>query len=322
MSSLTSSDITSSLIRDILALPVGSMDEPQCVDDGQRPIGPPQQQQRPPPPQQQQQYQHQQMARYPTQQQSHDHAQAQAHWYGSDAQPMDAHISQPSQQPCGYSSSFVGSSYHAHHADAPKRSTSLYAGPILPTTPLVWASSSGTQGQEKYSYPASPTYSQLVQAHEPQQPYITPMHATGTSQVHIPAGPFSNVSGLTAQSTPIALWLFPQSATAPLPTRPVASPAGSNGGAGSPAPVTAPASQVPHGGDSRGTLVGMSPTAPVLMGRVIDVSGEAHFEGAPSQFPPELYPVGENAASPCWPTRKTEKLYGSRLDQVRRSCLF
>jgi hypothetical protein len=58
--------------------------------------------------------------------------------------------------------------------------------------------------------------------------------------------------------------------------------------------------------------------APVMMEQVIDVSGEERFEHSLSEFPPRPYPGGEKAKSPWWPTRKTEKLYGSRLDQVRR----
>ena len=61
---------------------------------------------------------------------------------------------------------------------------------------------------------------------------------------------------------------------------------------------------------------------PVMMDSVIDVSGEDRFEHGPSEFPPKPYPGGDKAKSPWWPTRKTEKLYGSRLDQVRRSFSF
>jgi hypothetical protein len=290
------------------AVPVG-MDERypkrRRVDDGQSPSGLSVAQQQ------------QQMAGYPTQQQYHGHGQA--HWYGSGAQSPNAPISQPSQQQSGYSSTFAGYSHHPHPAHAPARNPSMYAVPIPPTAPSQWASSGSTQGQEPYYHPGHPAYLQPVQGYQPQLPYTSPTHATGTYQVSTPAGSSSSGSGSFARPTPpMAPGTIPPSATVPLATRPHSSSVGSKGVAGPPGAVSAP-SQVPHRGASGGIPVGTGPAAPVLMEQVIDVSGEDRFEHGPSEFPPKPYPGGEKAKSPWWPTRKTEKLYGSRLDQVRRT---
>jgi hypothetical protein len=111
---------------------------------------------------------------------------------------------------------------------------------------------------------------------------------------------------------------LPPSATLLLVTRPLSSSAGSKGAAaGTSAAVSAVGSQVLHRGGSGGNPMGTGLAAPVMMYSVIDISGEDRFEHGPSELPPKRYPGREKAKSPWWPTRKTEKLYGSRLDQVR-----
>jgi hypothetical protein len=291
-----------------LAVPVG-MDEryPKrlWVDDGQSPSGlsVAQQQQR-------------QMAEYPNQQQYHGHGQA--HWYGSGAQSPNAPISQPSQQPYGYPSTPTGPiySHHTHAAHALMWNPSMYAAPT-PTAPSLWAGGGGTQ--EPYYHTGPPAYLQPVQGYQSQLPYTSPTYGTGTYQMSTPAGSSSSGSRSFARPTlPMAPGIIPPTATVPLVTRPLSSSAGPKGDAGPPAAVFSP-SQFPHRRASGGIPVGTGPAAPVLMEQVIDVSGEDRFEHGPSEFPPKPYPGGENAKSPWWPTRKTEKLYGSRLDQVRRT---
>ena len=294
----------------------GSVDERYAkrrrVDDGQSPSGLSVAQQQ------------QQMAGYPTQ---HYQSQNQPHWYGSGAQQTNAPVSQPSQPAYGYSSTSAGPSYshHAHHAHAhahaPARTAPMYAAPI-PTAPSQWTGSGGTQGQEQYYYTGAPAYSQPTQAYQ-QPPYTSPTHATGTYQVHTPAGSASSGSGSIARPTPpMAPGPIPPSATVPLVTRPVPSSAGSKGAAGPSAVVSAVGSQVPHRSGSGGNPTASGGAAPMMIDSVIDVSGEDRFEHGPSELPPKPYPGGEKAKSPWWPTRKTEKLYGSRLDQVRRSFSF
>ena len=285
---------------------VGPMDERspkrRRVDDGQSPSGLSVAQQQ------------QQLDRYPTQQYQ---SQNQAHWYGSGAPPTNAPVSQPSQPAYGYSSTSAGSSYsnHAHSAHASTRPPPMYAAPI-PTAPSQWTGSGSTQGHEQYYY-TGPPYSQPMQAYQ-QSPYTSPTHATGTYQVRTPAGSASSGSGSIARPTPpMASGTIPSSATVPLVTsRPLSSSAGSKGG-GSSATVPAAGSQVPPRSGSGGNPMSSGATAPVMMDSVIDVSGDDRFEHGPSEFPPKPYPGGEKAKSPWWPTRKTEKLYGSRLDQVR-----
>jgi hypothetical protein len=277
------------------------------VDDGQSPSGLSVAQQ-----------QQQQIAGYPTQQYQ---SQAQAHWYGSGAQPTNAPISQPSQPTYGYSSTSAGPSYsqHAHPAHAPTRNPSMYAAPI-PTAPSQWTSGSSTQGQEQYYYTGScrlPTANASLSAATVHLAHARDWNIPGPH----PAGSSSSGSGSIARPTPpMASGPIPPSATVPLVTRPLSSSAGSKGVAAGPsAAVSAAGSQVPHRGGSGGNPVGTGPAAPVMMESVIDVSGDDRFEHGPSEFPPKPYPGGEKAKSPWWPTRKTEKLYGSRLDQVRRS---
>ena len=128
---------------------------------------------------------------------------AQAHWYGSGAQPTNAPIPQPPQPPYGYSSTSAGPSYsqHAHPTHAPTRNPSMYASPVS-TAPSQWTSNN-TQGQEQYCYSGAAAYSQPTQASQ-QPPYTSPTHATGTYQVHTLAGPSSDGSGPIARPTTIA----------------------------------------------------------------------------------------------------------------------
>jgi hypothetical protein len=296
-------------------VPVGSMDERYAkrrrVDDGQSPSGLSVAQQQ------------QQMAGYPTQQYQ---SQAPAHWYGSGAQPTNAPISQPPQTSYGYSSTSAGPSYsqHAHPAHPSARNPAMYAAPIS-TAPSQWTGGNSTQGQEQYYYSGTAVYSQPTQAYQQQQPpYTSPTHATGTYQALTPAGSSSSGSGSIARPTPpMASGPIPSSATVPLDMRPLSSSAGSKGvAAGSSAAASAVGSQAPHrgagsGGNPMGTGHTSGHAAPVMMDSVIDVSGDDRFEHGPSEFPPKPYPGGDKAKSPWWPTRKTEKLYGSRLDQVR-----
>ena len=288
---------------------VGSMDERSSkrrrVHDEQSPSG------------QSVAHQQQQMIGYPTQQYQ---SQNQAHWYGSGAQPTNAPMSQPSQPIYGYSSTSAGPSYshHAPHAHAPTRTAPMYAAPI-PTAPSQWSGGGGTQGQEQYYYTGAAAYSQPTQAYQQPQ-YTSPAHTTGTYQVHTPAGSASSGSGSIRPTPPMASGPMPPSATV---NRPLSSSAGSKGAAAGPsAAVSAVGSQVPHRSGSGGNPAASGATAPVMMDSVIDVSGDDRFEHGPSEFPPKPYSGGEKAKSPWWPTRKTEKLYGSRLDQVWSSFLF
>jgi len=294
-----------------LAVPVGPVDERYSklrrLDDGQGPSGliVAQQQQK--------------MTGYPTQQYQ---SQAPVHWYGSGAQPTNAPISRPPQPPYGYSSTSADPSYsqHAHPAHAPTRNPAMYATPIS-TAPSQRASGNSTQGQEQYYYSGAAVYSHSTQAYQ-QQPYTSPTHATGMYQVHTPAGSSGSVIGSIARPTPpMVSGPIPHSATVPLDMRPLSLSAGSEGlPAGYPAAISAVGSQALHRSDSRGNPMGTGHSsghmAPAMMDSVIDISGEDRFDHGPSEFPPKPYPGGEKAKSPWWPT---QKLYGSRLDQVRRS---
>ena len=169
--------------------------------------------------------------------------QNQAHWYGSSGQPANAPMSQPPQPAYGYSSTSASPSYshHVHHAPAPTRLAPMSAVPI----PTAWTDSGGTQGQDQYYYTGDAAYSQPMQAYQQPQ-YTSPMHTTGTYQIHGPAGSASSGPGSIVRPTsPMASGPVPPSATAPLVTCSPSSPA-SNTGAGSFAPVSALDSQNPH----------------------------------------------------------------------------
>jgi len=284
----------------------GSMDHSkrQGVDDGQSPSVA--------------QQQHQ-MAVYPSQLY---HSPAPAHWYGGGAQLANAPISQPPQPRYWFSSTPAGPSYshHAHPSHAPTRNPSMYAAPI-PTVPSRGGS---TQGQEQYYYFGTAAYSHPTQAYR-RPPYISPTHVTGMCRVHTPAGSSGSGIGSIARPTPPMLsGPIPHSAIVP---RPLSLSAGSEGRpAGYPAAASAVGSQAPHrsgsGGNPMGTGHTSGHTAPVMMDSLINISGADRFEHGPFEFPPNPYPGGEKGESPWWPTRKTEYLYGSRLDQVRRSLFF
>ena len=271
-----------------------------------------------------QQQQQQQMAGYPTQQYQ---SQAPAHWYGSGAQSTNAPISQPPQPSYGYSSTSAGPSYsqHGHPAHAPTRNPAIYAGPIS-TAPSQWTSGNSTQGQEQYYYSRTAAYSHPTQAYQ-QQPYTLPTDATGVYQVYTPAGSSgSGIVSISRPTPPMVSGPIPHSATVSLDMRLLSLSAGSEGvpagyPAGYPAAVSAVGSQALHrsgsGGNPMGTGHSSGHMAPVMMDSAIDISGEDRFYHGPSEFPPKPYPGGEKAKSPWWPTRKTEKLYGSLLDQVR-----
>jgi len=169
----------------------------------------------------------------------------------------------------------------------------------------------------------------IIQDPQPAQAYSsdrTPRRRTRREhQVHTPAGSSSSGSGSIARPTPpMAPGIIPSSATAPLVTRLLSSSAGSKGVAtGSSAAASAVGSHVPpHRGGSGGNPIATGGAALGMMDSIIDVSGDDRFEHGPSEFPPKLYPGGEKVKSPWWPTRKTEKLYGSRLDQVRKNSTF
>ena len=261
--------------------PVGSMDGRFRVDDGQSPSGLCFAQQ-----------QQQKVDGYPIQQYP---SPAQAHLYGSSAQPTNPHFSQSSQPFYGYSPTFADPSYsqHAHPAHAPTRNPSMYAVPIptapIPTVPSQWTIGGSAQGQEQYYYSGAAAYS------EPQPPYTSPTHATRTYQVHTPAGSSSDGSRSIARPTPpIPSGPIPCSATLRPDMRPPSSSAGSRGVAGYSSAFSAVGPQVPHGGG--GGPVGTGLTAPVMMDSVIGGGGENSFEYGLSEFPPKLLtlatPVG------------------------------
>ena len=188
-------------------VPVGSVDEhySKCwrLDDGQSASGPNVAQQR------------QQTARYSAQQYQ---SQARTQWSGSDAQPTNASMSQPSQPPHGYSPTSAGPSYsqHAHPAHAPTRNPSMYAAPI-PTAPSQWTSGSSGQGQEQYSYHSGPMdYPQLMQMQPYQQPpYISPTHATLAGALSLADNPSSDVPPPLVQANLIASSGTPNSGAVP-----------------------------------------------------------------------------------------------------------
>jgi hypothetical protein len=175
-------------------VPVGPTDERYAkrrrLDDGQSPSGPSIAQQ-----------QQQQIAGYPTQQYQ---SQAQAHWYGSGAQPTNAPISQPSQQSSGYSPTFANPSYGqpahpAHPAHAPTRNPSVYAAPI-PTAPSQWTNGDNAQGQEQYYYHSAHAAYPQVEQMQPyqQQPYtsLIPVGLADGPSPHVP--PHLTQANLTA----------------------------------------------------------------------------------------------------------------------------
>ncbi len=188
-------------------VPVGSMDgrypKRRRVDDGQSPSGLRVAQQ-----------QHQ-IAGYPAQQYQ---GPAQAHWYGSGAQPTNAFISQLSQPPYGYPSTSAGPSYsqHARPTHVPTRNPSMYAAPI-PTAPSQWTNGSSTQGQEQYSYHSGPVaYPQLMQTQPYQQPpYISPTPATLAGSFSLADDPSSHVTPYLAQDNLTASNETPNSGAAP-----------------------------------------------------------------------------------------------------------
>jgi hypothetical protein len=140
------------------------------------------------------------MARYASQKQYQ--GQAQAHWFGSGARPTNAPISQTPQQLYGDSPTPAGHSCHAYAARALTRNPSLYAAPISLTTSSQRASGCNPQGQEWYYHP--PAYSQLVRAHQLQQPCTLLTHATGPYQVQKPTGSTRSGSESIEWSTPMA----------------------------------------------------------------------------------------------------------------------
>src|SRR5258706_2013968 len=172
-------------------VPVGSMDERfpkrRTVDDGQSPSGLIAAQQ-----------QQQQISVYPSQQYQ---CPAQAHWYGSSAQPTNASISQLSQPPYGYPSTYAGPSHsqHAHPAHAPTRNALMYAPPIS-TAPSQWTSNCSTQSQEQYYYSGAAAYSQPTQTYQ-QPPYISPTPATLAGTLSLADDPSSHVPPYLPQAT-------------------------------------------------------------------------------------------------------------------------
>jgi hypothetical protein len=189
-------------------VPVGSVDEGYSVcrraHDGQSPSGLSIAQQ-----------QQQQVAGYPTRQYQ---SPAQAHSYGSGAQPTNASISQLSQPPCGYPSTSAGPSciQHARPTHIPPRNSSMSIAPI-PTTPSQWTSGSSTQGQEPYSYHSGPVaYPQLMQMQPYQQPpYISPTPATIAGTFPLAGNPSSHVPPYLAQVNLTASNGTPNSGAAP-----------------------------------------------------------------------------------------------------------
>ena len=248
--------------------------------------------------------QQQQMDLYQNQQYQ---SQLQAYWCASGDQPTSAPISHPSPPVHGYPT-FAGPSPRYPHAPSqnPPRFAAAIGPAPIPAAPPQWVGGGSTK--EQYPHPAA--YPQL-QAY---QQYTPP---TGTYQASTPAGSSSSGSSSIARPTPpMAPGPMPPSATGPLVTRRLASPAGSKGAAAGPsALVSAPRSQVPHRGGSGGNPMGTGDAAPVMT--IMDVNENDSSHHGPSMFPPEPYPGGETARSPWTPTREREKLYGSRLDQVR-----
>ncbi len=187
-------------------VPVDSMDERYSrrrrADDGQSLSGLNVAQQR------------QQIAGYPAQQYQ---SPAQAHWYGSGAQPINASISQLSQPPYGYPSTSAGPScnQHARPTYVPTRNPSMYAAPI-PTAPSQWTDGSSSQGQEPYSYHSGPVACpQLIQMQPYRQPpYISPT-ATLAGTFSLPDDPSSHVPPYLVQANLTTSNETPNSGAAP-----------------------------------------------------------------------------------------------------------
>src|SRR5258706_2167766 len=158
--------------------------------------------------------QRQQIAGYPAQQYQ---SPAQAHWYGSGAQPINASISQLSQPPYGYPSTSAGPScnQHARPTYVPTRNPSMYAAPI-PTAPSQWTDGSSSQGQEPYSYHSGPVACpQLIQMHPYRQPPYIPPTATLARTFSLHDDPASHVPPYLVQANLTASNETPNSGVAP-----------------------------------------------------------------------------------------------------------